>query len=110
MNKHRLYLFIALLIVICALVLRLASPRNRWICEGGKWIEHGKPISSRPLSSCPDEFSVDKEIKALSSLLSDEFSLSTSTIKVERENNEEVQSPAASGTKAFLVDPALLNH
>lgn len=79
MQKQSLWLLVGLIIIVCALVLRLATPRNRWICEGGEWRAQGHPTASQPTTDCFDNLSIKPEIKALSELLENDKELATTS-------------------------------
>lgn len=35
-----------------AMLLRLSTPEDGWVCQKGQWIPHGKPYSTRPNKPC----------------------------------------------------------
>lgn len=73
MEKKTIWLIIGLIIIVSALILRLGTPRNRWVCQGGEWRAQGHPTSLKPASVCHDEFSLDAELTELSALVDDSF-------------------------------------
>lgn len=76
MEKRYFLLGIGLLIIVCAVVLRLIAPHNRWTCVDGTWQKQGHPLTDKPSDICFDNFSVEKEAQVLSSLFADEESSS----------------------------------
>jgi hypothetical protein len=68
MQKNSWWLIILLIILVSALILRIGTPRNRWVCEGGEWIKKGNPSSPQPSESCFNEYSIEDDIKELSEL------------------------------------------
>jgi len=79
MEKSNLWLIIGLIIIACALLLRVATPRNRWVCVEGKWQAQGKPSSPAPQKACFDPNSVESEIEVLSSILKPPIASSSPT-------------------------------
>lgn len=53
MKKAYFLLGVIGLILIAAIVLRLTSPEDNWVCKDGQWLKHGNPSAARPTSSCP---------------------------------------------------------
>lgn len=41
-------------LVITVIVLRfvVGGPEDTWICDGGEWVKHGNPASSKPPDGC----------------------------------------------------------
>lgn len=79
MEKSNLWLIIGLIIIACALLLRVATPRNRWVCVEGEWQAQGKPSLPAPQKACFNPNSVESEIEVLSSLLKSPAASSTPT-------------------------------
>ncbi len=79
MQKQSVWLIVGLIIIVCALILRLATPRNRWVCEEGEWRRQGNPTVSQPKTECFDSLSIEPEIKALSALLDNNEQAATTT-------------------------------
>jgi len=57
MKKTQFLWFIAGLILVAAVILRLTSREDEWICQNGAWVKHGQPSSSQPTTTCPRSFS-----------------------------------------------------
>ena len=55
MKKTYFLLGIVGLILITAIILRLSSAEDNWICEGGQWFKHGSPSAPMPTSTCAGE-------------------------------------------------------
>jgi hypothetical protein len=79
MEKSNLWLIVGLIIIACALLLRVATPRNRWVCVEGEWRAQGKPSSPAPQKACFNPNSVESEIEVLSSILKPPTASSTPT-------------------------------
>ncbi|MDD3285104.1 MAG: Gmad2 immunoglobulin-like domain-containing protein [Patescibacteria group bacterium] len=73
MEIKKTWLIIGLIIIIAAVILRLGTPRNRWVCVRGQWLAQGKPHNAQPQKACRDEFSVEAELAELSSLVNESF-------------------------------------
>ncbi len=73
MEIKKTWLIIGLIIILTAIILRLGTPRNRWVCVRGQWLAQGEPHGAQPQKACLDEFSVETELAELSSLLDDSF-------------------------------------
>jgi len=69
MEKSKVWLIIGLIVIVSALVLRIASPRNRWVCERGEWRAQGSPRTAQPNKLCVDNLSIDAELQALAEIL-----------------------------------------
>lgn len=52
MKKTYFLLGVVGLILISAVILRLSSAEDNWICEGGQWLKHGNPSAPMPTSVC----------------------------------------------------------
>ncbi len=103
MQKQSVWLLVGLIIIVCALILRLATPRNRWVCEGGEWRAQGSPTMSQPKKDCFDSLSIEPEIKALSELL-DGREQATTTIEEKKliiETSTAEQSTSSTETKVM---------
>jgi hypothetical protein len=46
MEKSRVWLIIGLIIIVTALILRIANSRDHWVCEGGQWQSRGVSADS----------------------------------------------------------------
>jgi hypothetical protein len=53
MKKSYFLLGVVILILISALILRLTSSEDDWICQDGAWIQHGHPRAAMPSTTCP---------------------------------------------------------
>jgi len=53
MNKSKFFLIIFGIIVFTAIVLRLTSKEDDWICAQGEWVRHGNPSEAKPTADCP---------------------------------------------------------
>lgn len=73
METKKLWLIVGLIIITAAIILRIGTPRNRWICVRGQWLAQGHPKTSQPQTVCRDEFSIDEELEDLSLLVNDSF-------------------------------------
>jgi glucan phosphoethanolaminetransferase (alkaline phosphatase superfamily) len=52
-SKNGFIIFVIILAILGAIfTLRLFSGEDNWICKDGKWIEHGHPSFSAPVSVC----------------------------------------------------------
>lgn len=58
MKKAYFLLGLIGLILIIAIVLRLTSSENNWVCQNGKWLKHGNPDTAMPTTSCPGEVKI----------------------------------------------------
>jgi hypothetical protein len=45
---------IIIIILATALILRLTSKEDDWLCENGGWIRHGNPSAPMPTEVCPN--------------------------------------------------------
>ncbi|MBN2884883.1 hypothetical protein JXE04_03085 [Patescibacteria group bacterium] len=72
MEKSKVWLIIGLIMIVSALVLRITSPRDRWVCDNGQWRAQGSPRTAQPTRACVDNLSIDTELQALSDILKDE--------------------------------------
>lgn len=41
-------------VVIVALLPKLLSQEDTWICQNGEWVEHGKPAGPKPTGPCEE--------------------------------------------------------
>lgn len=103
--KNKLFIFVVIiLIVVVALVLRIFSPKNIWLCEGGKWVKRGNPQTAMPTSECYDDMSMDKEIKELSALF-DQLNQDKNDVKdeanVEEDLNRDIKRADDNSNEAF---------
>ncbi len=53
MKKDHFLLIVAIVIVLTAIILRLSSSEDNWICQGGEWVRHGSPREPQPTTLCP---------------------------------------------------------
>lgn len=74
MKNNFIVIIVGVIIVLAALLIRLTTPTNRWVCSSGEWIKHGEPKTAEPNRECFDEFSIDKEIKELDILFKEQES------------------------------------
>jgi hypothetical protein len=72
MEKSQIWLIVGAIVVVSALILRIGSPTNRWVCEYGVWVAQGNPHSAQPTSACADDLSIDDELQALADILNDQ--------------------------------------
>lgn len=79
MEKSKVWLIIGLIVIVSALVLRIVSPHDRWVCEKGQWRAQGSPRTAQPTQACADNLSIDTELQALANLLNDEPLSNTGT-------------------------------
>lgn len=68
MKKNSWWLIIIFIILISALILRIGTPKNRWVCESGAWVKKGSPNYPQPKEVCFNEYSIENDIKELSDL------------------------------------------
>ncbi len=40
------------LVVLIFIAIRALSPEDDWLCQNGKWIEHGSPSAPMPEEEC----------------------------------------------------------
>lgn len=121
--KNKLFIVVVIiLIVVVALVLRIFSPKNIWLCEGGKWVKRGNPQTARPTSECYNDMSMDKEIKELSALFDQlnqdkndvkdeanvEEDLNRDIKRADDNSNEIVNSPVSADLELFAPKPGEL--
>lgn len=54
--KKTFKIFIAILFIIAvsAILLRIFTPEDDWICSKGKWIKHGNPSTEKPSKECKE--------------------------------------------------------
>lgn len=88
MQKNSWWLIVVLIVVASAIVLRLGTSNNRWVCERGEWVKKGKPNSSQPTKDCFDEYSIEKELTSLSQLFEDEVVSDEEKEKGEEQSDE----------------------
>jgi hypothetical protein len=86
MQKNSWWLIAVLIVIGSAIILRLATPKNRWVCERGEWIKRGSPSTPKPNKDCFDEYSMEKELASLSELFENGITVS------ENERKDQVQS------------------
>lgn len=84
MKKETVWVIVAILVVLSAIVLKISSPKNYWSCERGEWIKVGKPKEPKPQIDCFDQYSIAAEIEILSGLLEP-------NLNIERETDNEAQ-------------------
>jgi hypothetical protein len=98
MQKNSWWLIVSLIVVISAIILRLGTPSNRWVCERGEWVKKGNPSSSQPTKACFDEYSIEQELVSLSELFeSNDISNEESEKEEEQLNDvksEEILDPS----------------
>jgi len=68
MNRKIFFTILGLIIlaVVLAIVARLTSPEDYWICQNSQWIKHGQPSAPQPTSECGE---VKKEIQPTKSTI-----------------------------------------
>lgn len=52
MRKVFLILIIILAVLTAILFIRLWTPEDDWICQGGQWVKHGNPSAPAPTREC----------------------------------------------------------
>ncbi len=55
MKPPKFFIIIVILLVllfVAAIVARLSSPEDTWLCQDGQWVKHGQPSSSMPTTPC----------------------------------------------------------
>lgn len=102
-KQQRLWLAIGFIIIICAVVLRVATPRNRWVCENGEWRAQGQPTTAKPTKICNDDRSFDAEVKTLSALIEEQeaavpLSISSSSSSSSATSTSQENSPSLNST------------
>lgn len=45
-------LIIGIVLLVAIALVRLISPEDKWICDGGKWVAHGNPSTEKPEDPC----------------------------------------------------------
>lgn len=115
MKNKFFILIVIILIVTVALVLRIFSPKNIWLCEGGEWVKKGNPRTAMPTSECYSDMSIDKEIKELSALFKQlnpnqnevdvEEKIDDEIKKVDDSSNEIINSPVSADLELFVPKP-----
>lgn len=90
MQKNSWWLIVVLIVVASAIVLRLGTSNNRWICERGEWVKKGNPSFSQPTKDCFDEYSIEKELASLSGLINNEAVSNTEEEQVGEQLDEPV--------------------
>lgn len=96
MKKTYFLLGVVILILLAALILRLTSPEDDWICENGGWLKHGNPSAAMPTESCvkeqPRVNNPENNISA-SSTTTGEASFSTDALVLSPKRDELISSP-----------------
>jgi len=59
MKKNNFLLAIVIIMVVAAIVLRLTSKEDDWICDNGAWVRHGNPSAAQPETPCPGATTID---------------------------------------------------
>jgi len=52
LSPKNILIITTLFIFFIALAFRLLTPEDGWICQGGRWVEHGHPITAEPSTPC----------------------------------------------------------
>lgn len=53
MKKSTVVILIALVTIFgVAIITRLYSPEDTWVCKDGQWVKHGVPTASAPDEVC----------------------------------------------------------
>ncbi|MCU0679822.1 MAG: hypothetical protein MUF50_00760 [Planctomycetes bacterium] len=42
------------IIILAALVLRIITKEDNWICQNGEWVKHGNPDTEKPSQVCSE--------------------------------------------------------
>jgi len=110
MQKNSWWLIIFLIIVVSALILRLGTPRNRWVCEGGEWIKRGNPSTPQPTKACFNEYSIEEELALLSELFderkaTDEEQLGEPSLEEDLPTNSEKNNIETMPRLVQLISP-----
>jgi len=53
MKKDHFLLIIGIIIIVVAIVLRITSSEDDWVCQNGEWVKHGSPSAPQPTTTCP---------------------------------------------------------
>lgn len=61
MIKGKVVYFILGIVVFSALLLRIFSPEDSWVCVNGSWEKHGNPRNSAPTETCLKEATTDDQ-------------------------------------------------
>ncbi|MCX6798355.1 MAG: hypothetical protein NTX66_04060, partial [Candidatus Falkowbacteria bacterium] len=61
-KNHKFALIVFGIILATALILRIMSPEDDWICQNGAWIKHGSPRSAKPSQVCPGSLKQEPEV------------------------------------------------
>ncbi len=98
MKKSYFLLGVIILILLVAVILRLSSNEDSWICENGEWQKHGYPRDAKPNRACVGE--PEKQIKfnepefqATSSELEAQATFSENALISNPKINELISSP-----------------
>lgn len=52
LKNHKYSLIILGIIIVTAIVLRILTPEDNWICQNGTWQKHGNPSKAQPREVC----------------------------------------------------------
>lgn len=91
-NNNKFFLIVLALVLVTAIALKIFTPSNRWICEGGEWVKQGNPKTEKPSGECDDPFSMKKEMEQMAEIFNDneaEDSDSLSPADVDENINED---------------------
>ncbi|MEI6835896.1 MAG: Gmad2 immunoglobulin-like domain-containing protein [Candidatus Falkowbacteria bacterium] len=53
MIKGKMVYIILAVIIFTALILRIFSEEDNWVCVDGYWVRHGNPTTAEPRVACP---------------------------------------------------------
>jgi len=70
LKNYKFSLIVLGIIIVTAIVLRIMSPEDNWICQKGDWVKHGNPRAAKPTELCPGAVApevLNTEIKATTS-------------------------------------------
>lgn len=51
-SKLRLVIILLAIVAIAVVLIRIFSPEDDWICQGGQWVKHGNPSTEMPNQTC----------------------------------------------------------
>lgn len=110
MEKSKIFLIIGAIIIVSALVIKIATPTNRWVCEHGVWVAQGNPQEAKPSDVCINDLSMDEEIQALEDMLGDNNFISTEieeTKELKEKNISPIINDEANEEKVILISPQI---
>lgn len=90
MKKGQFLWFIVAIILVSAVVLRLTSREDDWLCKNGDWVKHGQPRAPKPTALCPRSFSEPISSSTIAAPTIATSTVSTSTTATSTVPQEEV--------------------